>query len=77
MTIDQLILGQNYVLPTNKYSGFKNKEVNFISLPFKRSLNSFCALLKPAICQNLSVQNGLLTFFVQNSHISVTTAIEH
>ena len=39
---DQLILGQKYVLHNN-YGGQK-RGGNFISLPFKRSLNSFCAL---------------------------------
>ena len=35
-------LGQKYVLHNN-YSGQKQRG-NFISLPFKISLNSFCAL---------------------------------
>ena len=39
---DQLILDQKYVLHNN-YSGQKQGG-NFIFLPFKRSLNSFCAL---------------------------------
>ena len=39
---DQLIFGQKYVLHNN-YSGQKQGG-NLIPLPFKRSLNSFCAL---------------------------------
>ena len=62
---DQLILGQKYVLHNN-YSGQKQGG-NLIFLPFKRSLNSFCALW----AGNLSKlgQNGLLTLFTK-IHIS-------
>ena len=48
---DQLILGQNYVLHNN-YSGQKQGG-NFISLPFKRSLNSYLCIVSRLFVHNL------------------------